>query len=1180
MTTANRVNTVQHLPSPLPNVTPTQAQQATTQPTHAQSPADEPLPIHDRPSGDSQLAAAYRTALLKTTGNGAHDAQIDVSALPPSAHFSQCWSLLGRAIQGSTFSQWMIRAGVDPDSMVITPGRGRISFRLEGDPKQIVHTLGRNNPEFAAASSDVMAIAKIITAGNPDVSLKPPLSPRSNRAPLEVVRHFQREPQTATRSAIAARAAELSRNNAFIDLPLQRYEALHRSRSETVLEQHQAALADIDGRYRVGDKLRELFKHVEATGASVDIASELNKRKVKVPFDSSYQPDSADKTNRVSLKQYLDDHQLDIPTHREQLNNVATALMTPKPHAPVNGNYSGALGWPAPVDSSVFQALQAAINQGKVGDSNFGAFKNVLEYLLDKRPVSASEARDPRHVIDTLLKSPKGKALGAAFQAHFEAMSIKGSANDWLLASMGLAKSEPLPAAVAGSRTDIEGFALMSPDNAGKTASAVVAQLHVALQLKGKASNAQSAALYASLLLSSRAPEFLVKDIPAVVVLGSHAWVSFVTAVERIEANAPGATAAMSYAHVMLHAGIAPVTAQEHRVEYLAQDAALKQWAVINGLGLPATDDAMHTVRTAFDAQIKELRDASSVSLTSPPTVRNLALEALKKALPAMDPTQFENKCITLQPAYRTFPGPYSVLDLYVDRRALSAEFPAPVHGVEQYGQAHLMAGLPGQAIYEHTQHVPPQKSSWVSSSTAVNVNEVLNTLKTLPNIAQPFDSAFSTFATDVEKVTKTQIKHLISTLPLEDRQNLEYGKVTVAKEMDLARTNTQQPRRSRTTEGSVLVKTEHNGQIHTYEINRLKGEIIRRRDLGDFPTGQRDVGGRHAYKAFEIIMPDGLYTSGVNNERSGATGVPSSFNSERTAFIADAIVKDLDLPAVKTQAKGATTFDTERPTYEAGVEFVLNLIPLRSSIVKFQKGDLAEGLNDLGMDIFGFLIGVGTAAKAGKAAMAGASALGKAAHVMKIIGRTAIGSLNPVSGLDDLAKGVWSGARKTVFAANKGINYLRGAARNVDVLGVIKSHDIAQGTFKSAQGISEGKAMARFDETTQHWYAYDPRTNQAYGKPLENFVAEHSSPVSSNANSLLQTGLSQDNVVSMGGRMKNVRFIGPEIHTFEDTYKGAKRLNVTVHGDAPRPGNLFLFNGTKAYIDDVPYDAKGLLAL
>ena len=438
MTTANLSHTVQQLPNPLPNLAPTQARQTTTPPTHALSSSDTP---------DSQLAAAYRTTLLKTTGNTVHDAQVDVVGLPPSALFSQCWSLLGRAIQGSKFSQWMTRAGVEPDSMVITPGKGRVSFRLKGDPKQVVHTLGRHNPEFAAASSEVMAIAKIITAGNPDASLKPPLSPRSNRAPLEVVRHFQREPQTATRAAIAARAAELSRNNAFIELPMQRHEALHRSRSETVLEQHQAALADIDGRYRVAGKLRELSEHVEATGASVDIASELTKRKVKIPFDSSYQPDNADTTNRVSLKQYLDDHQLDIPTHQEQLNNLATALMTATPHAPANGSYSGALGWPAPIDSSVFQALQAAINQGNVGDSNFGAFKNVLEYLLDKRPVSASEARDPRHLIDNLLKSPKGKALGAALQAHFQAQSIKGSANDWLLASMSLTKDEAIPAA-------------------------------------------------------------------------------------------------------------------------------------------------------------------------------------------------------------------------------------------------------------------------------------------------------------------------------------------------------------------------------------------------------------------------------------------------------------------------------------------------------------------------------------------------------------------------------------------------------------------------------------------------------------------------------------------------------------------------------------------------------------
>lgn len=1176
MTITQRVNLLQNPPGHTPSAEPTESPQATTTPATDTAPLSDG-PTQDRSAGDRELAQAYRTALLKSTGNALTDAQIDVSPLPPHAHFTQYWSLLGRAIQGSTFSQWMTRVGVEPDSIMLTPAKGRISFKLkqELDPKRVVHTVGRNDSQFAAASSEVMAIAKIIAAGSPEASFKPPQSPRSPRAPLDVIRRFQKEPQTPTRAAILHRAAELSRNQAFIDLPVERHQALHESRSETVLERYQAALADIDGQYRVGGKLQELSRHIEAnSGGTVDIAAELMKRKVKIPFESSYQPDNADKTNRISLKHYLDDHQLSIPGNREQLDNLVTALMTPTPRTPVNGNGSGALGWPEPVDLSIIEELKAIISQGKVGDIHFGAYKNVLEYLTNKRMVSPSEARDPRHLIDNLVKSPKGKALGAALQAHFQAKSIKGCANDWLLAAINLGKGSTTPAPHADPRLDIEGYPLMHADNAGKTASAVLSELRVSLLAKGKASSAQSAGLYATLLLSSRAPEFLVKDIPPLVVMGSHAWVSFVTAVQRIEATSPGATAAMSYAHVMLRAGIAPITAQEQRVEYLAQNEAIKHWAAANGLGLPTDAPSMIAARTAFDAQIKTLSDAANISLPPTPTVKSLALQALEKAMPDMDPAQFENKCITLQPAYRTFPGPYSVLDLYMDRRALSPEFPGPNHEIEQFNQVHLTAGLPNNAVY-----APPKKGTWVSSSANVNINEVLKTLKTLPDMTAPFERAFSAFAKDVEKITMTQVRHLISTLPLEDRQHLEYGKVTVVKEMDLAKTNTQQPRRSRTTEGSVLVKTELDGQVRTYEINRLKGEIIKRRDMGDFPAGERDLGGRHPYKAFEIITPDGSYSAGIRDERSGGSSIPNSFDSERTAFIADAIIKDLELPALKKQAKGETTFDTERPTHEAGIEFVLNLIPLRSSIVNFKKGEVADGLNDLAMDIFGFVISAAGAAKAGKAAFAGASTMGKAAHVAKIIGRTAMGSLNPVSGLDDLARGIGAGARKSFTAAQEGINYLRGTTRNVDVINVIKSHDIAQGTFKSAKGISEGKAMAQFDEVTQQWHAYDPRTQQAYGKPLEGFIAEQST-VAGKADSLLQTGLSQDNVVIMGGRMKNVKFIGPEIHSFEDTYKGAKRLNITVHGDSPRPGNLFLFNGTKAYVDDIPYDAKGLLAL
>lgn len=1164
--------------TPLPNVSaplPPQQAQPVGQPTPLQAHTWAPDVSADiRAEGDRQLAALYRTALLKITGNVVRDASIEVDQLPAYSTFGQWWSLLGRAFQSPDIKQWMETVGVEPGSILLTPRSGQIQFRLtrERDPQQIVYTLTREDAGWAALSGPIVAAAKVLAAGDTTASFKPPLTASSRRAPIDIVRHFYKEPPTPSRTSAIARAATLLREKAFVELHPGRQVKLHESRSEIALEHQHAALADIDSRFQVA---RELWRL--SGGTDVDIAGELQRQKIGIPLDSSYQPIGAGKHNKVSLKQYLDDHGFEVPGNREQLENLANALTTAAPRPSLHGNYLGALAWPPPVDPTIVEELKSALAPGQLQDIDHSAFKNVLAYLLDKHLVSPAEARHPRRLLDNLINSPKGQALGAALQARFEGKSIKGSANDWLLAALSLDANTQ--ATATDPHNSIEGYPLMSAANAGKTASTIVAELRVALLVAGKTS-VQMATLHANLLLSSRAPEFLVKDIPSSVVLGSHAWVSFATAVKRIEAIYPGATATMNYGQVMLRAGITPVTAQEQRIEYLAQGDALRHWAVANGMGWPATEAAMQAVRAAFNQQIKELREASETSLATPPTPRSLALEQLKKAFPSMPAHVFESKCITLQPAYRTFPGPYSVLDLYLDRRALSAEFPGPSHQVEQYGHAHLTAGLPSLAVLDHTQQVAQsQKSTWVSASSSVDIGKVLTTLKTLPNITQSFEHAFSAFAAGVTKITKAQIKQLISTLPLEDRQNLEYGKVTIAKEMDLARTNTQQPRRARTAEGSVLVRTERNGQVHTYEINRLTGVIARRRDLGDFPVGDRDLGGRHPYKAFEIFTPDGMYSPGVSDERADATGTPNSFNSERTAFIADAIVKDLDLPAVKKQAKGATTFETERPTYEAGIEFVLNLIPLRSSIVKFQRGDLAGGLDDLGMDIFGFLVGVGTAAKAGKAAMAGMSTLGKAVQVAKIVGRTAIGSLNPISGVDDLVRGVWAGARKTVAAAHEGINYLRGAMRNVDVVGLVRSHDIAQGTFKSAQGIGEAKAMAKFDEATQQWHAYDPRTKQAYGKPLEGFVPEPST-VAGNADSLLHAGLSQDNVVSMGGRMKNVKFIGPEIHTFEDTYKGTKRLNITVHGDAPRPGNLFLFNGTKAYVDDVPYDAKGLLEL
>ncbi|WP_073522378.1 hypothetical protein [Pseudomonas fluorescens] len=1187
MTDASLVSPMQNRSSHLQSV-PILADTQTAVTHRSDSATHALLPGDYHTEADNELAPIYRAALLEIQGNATRDAGIHVYPIPSASTFGRWWSQLGSAMSSQEMRQWMEAVGVDPSTVVLKPGSGEITYRLrrERDPQRVLHTLGQGDTRWEAVSGPVLAAARIIVADDPVARVHPPLDSGSERAPLETVRLFYKETATPTQAAAQARAAELLRDKTFIQLSADQDRALGQSRSHEVLERHKAALGDINLRYQAGYSLLDLSRCLEeGQYEEVAIGDELVRQKLYAPVEGSYKPANAGTFNRISLMQYLDDHGLNIPTNREQLDNLAKALMTPEPRAQVHGDYSGALGWPQPVDPVIYQDLRAVLAQGKVGDIELGAFKNVLEYLLDKWPVSASEARSPRQLIDNLVDSPKGRTLGAALKAHFDAKSIKGSANDWLLAAISQDKHAEVTVGQANSRLNVEGYRLMSAENAGKTAQAVVNELRLALVTGGKATNLQTASTYTHLLLSSRAPELLVKDIPNEIVLGSHGWVSFVTAARRIAAKSPGATATMTYWQVMKHASIAPVTREEQRHEYLAQTEALRDWAVANGMGFPSTNEAMTVVRTAFNAQINELKAASQTSIATAPRMRDFTYALVKKELPEMTLEQFEKKCITLQPPNRHFPGPYSVADLCMDGRALRSTPP----GANSDWGTSALAWMPWSFVPSLNTAANTQKpGSWFSSSPDVDIPKVLNalkSLKSLPDISQPFNAAFSSFAADLEKTTRTQIKHLISTLPLEDRQNLEYGKITVTKQMNLARENNGQPRRSRVTEGRVLVKTERDDQVHTYEIDRLNNTILKRRDLGDFQTGERTSVGSRPYTMFEVITPSGEYTPQLTDERTGTPGIPRSFSSERTAYIADAVIKDIDLPAARQAAKGVTTFDTEVPTYKTASEIALNLIPLRSAIVNFQKGNLDEAANDLMLDIFGFVVGVGAAAKGAKAVASGASALSKAGHVAKIVARTAVGSLNPLDGATDLARSLWAGARRTITAGQNTVNYLRGAMRNVDVLDVIKHPDIAQGTVKTAQGSNEGRVLAMFDEPTNKWYAYDPQQQKMYGKPLEGFTADSSSLVNGRAagtldDSLLSRGLASDNVVRMGGPMENLIFIGNEIHTFEDTYKGTKRLNISAHGLAPGQADPYLFNGTRVVVDGVAYDAEGLFNL
>lgn len=1121
---------------PTPQPLPSQKHEPSTPPETAGSP---------RAQGDRELAMAYSERL---SGN------IDINDIPPDSTFGQWWGQLRDAFQSPEVRQWIQDKGIDIASIMLDPESGQLSYRLQLglDPERTLHTSGQDDSQWAAISGPILQAARAIGLGAP---FAPPAGGADRPVPWSVVGRFYREPQDLTPAAKRMRATEIEQDQGFKPLDSSTYAGLLKLRSEDALQDQKAVLGDTYNRHVAAHTLRLLATSAENDTDYGGLIRDGLERKITLHSDATYQPPKRGKWIEVSLLQFLRDHGWDIPTTHEQLINLANALSNAQPKAAAHGNLGGALSWPEPLDQASLEQLKGDIR----------SYGNVLDYLLDGRRLSAEEQANPRALLDDLINSPKGKALGEALQAKFEARSVKGSATDWLLAALNLETT-----AHSGKGGTLEGYRLVSAENSGKPASMIVQQFADHLVLTGRASSPQTAAVQARVMLAGRAPEFLVKGIPEQVLPGNHSWVSFTTAVARIEAQSPGATATMNYVQIMLQASIAPITDTERRTEFAAQNEAIKDWAEASGMGYPSDVTAMTAVRKAFNAQIGEFRAAAETHIGKLPTTESLALEQLKKAFPEMKPELFEVKTITSQPSNRHFNGPYSILDLYIDGRGVRrAPDSADDWGVT--GRDFVNKVTFGQVTIP-VDGVPAQ---WVSSSSAIDINHVMAKLNTLPSAKATFETAFADYNNAVKKTTSAQIKHLISSLPLEDRQNLEFGKITIRKEVDYHRTDYP----LRTSEGVLLVQTERNGKVLTYEIDRLKGTVTPRphETYQEYlPTGSFFP---KKGKKYLEVKPEGDHSTA---ERQGAQGVPNSFGSARTQYLVDAVIEDMDWPGVHRSAKGKTTFETEVSPHEILIDIALNLIPLRSAIHNFIKGNVGEGFVDLGFDIFGFAVGLGAAAKGAKALSAGASALSKATQAGKIVGRAALGALNPLGGIDDLAKGLVNGVRTGAGAAYKGVKQLRGSYRSVNLQDLVKQPDIAQGSYKAANSANDVNTLAKFDADTGKWFAYNPNTKNVYGKAIEGFTPQKPSMIDNVLEtSLLETGLAKDNVIQLGSNIKEFKVIDSEVHVFYDVYKGTDRLNIVAHGK-PYVSNKKIFSRNNADIEisGKAYSAEQLVAL
>lgn len=789
------------------------------------------------------------------------------------------------------------------------------------------------------------------------------------------------------------------------------------------------------------------------------LASHLNSASAPVCEGSSYyQQHNLAPTSIVKLGTFLGGSDLPLPKTLDALQALYQ-LATKHVQTPPLGNFSGALSWPTPISAQEKQAIVDLLSapDPALPDLPLTDKQGVLGYLLSACELSNNDFKFASSAVETLLGSAKAQALGQAIETRLGGIATNTSVNDYLLAAIQLGldpQSTGTPA-----RNSVGGFDLGQQSLWNQAPSAVIKGLSRHLVKEGRAS-AASAELAARMLLARTAPEYLVKGIPATVTYGSIPWTQLTIATAKLEAESPGRVLAMTYREVLAAAeGIdvgTPLSQHIHR-------DALHNWGEVNGYLMAGTtpdDTQMRTVQSAFSVQQTALQ-ATALALATPiPMRENMGMDLLREKFPGVPDEVFKAKNLTkarlIEGRPGRFPGTYSMLDVVM-------------HGdtVKNDDNEHWVT---------NDKRIPIKQFCALSDSGELSV-------------ADTFTQRYRPAVAELEKGHTGMAKHLISTLPPEDRKNFEYGQLEFF-HTDSYLIGLDFSTKTLTQKGHTLdVKITREGQVSIYRIDTLAGTISKHdylRTIYSPPYSRldsRDANALHRTVRFNPFEDEHTEQA---REKPAVAETPHAFDSDRTRYIAKVLTTRLDLQGdyLLQHARGTTSYDETRAANKAIGEFFLNMIPFRSAIVNFMQGNIGDGLLDLGMDVIGLVtLGAGKAAQASKVLAKGVAGLKGVARTARFLGTVAIDALNPLGGAGDLLKGI---SRWTWSKGKSAFNALKGASGSYDVLKAASTQHglVAIGTSKVAGETLEGDALFRGG----NWYAFDAAKGRPYGSPLKDF--------------------------------------------------------------------------------------------
>lgn len=1188
---------------------------ASTQPQTEPSALEKLIAETPRFKADAALKNLYANALSSAANTPPLFTRVitGIEPIPSDCTFGQWRQHLDTLVASDDFKQWADDNRIDLTKPVrIFPSRnsrpGFISATLKPTPSAPANISASLPRTFGAGFGDglslpatwslIMQAANTLSSGRTSVSVTPasqssPDVHAARSAHIEELAAFYGETIHDTQSALQQRATELKQAGAFPHLDTSAMPDPFEMRGEVALENQRYERGDIQNITLLSKSLDAALLSLGADAATsytdptflgvrptpeqtvrqekASIAATLENTELKIdPASWYFQDQQLTPESKVTLKQFIVDNGWFVPQTKDDISNLIQSLRRgPLPALP-NGNLTGAMGWQAPLDQPEKRQLYSNVRYNNLNlpgldaqtllDIRGGAFT----YLTKHRHWTRSELTDPRNVIADILDSPKALALENALQKKMGAIESPSS-RDWVMGAMvaGLDSDNTL---MPPKRNQTAQFNLADERFYGKPLNDIKQGLIDHLTESHRCTQ-EMAPVGAHLLLSSAAPELLVKDVPAEVTYGSPAWFLLKTTVALIEAKSPGSSSSLSFPEVLKYAAIDPVSEEDAALLSEAKRKTLIDWALVHGI-LPASPDATYSpeqlnkAQETFASVMESLRKVSN-DLTAPlPMQKDMALAVLSEHFTNVsferailsNPSIRQKNALDSGPIHVTL-GPYSLLDVYINN---------------------------------------PEENGWRSRENNQVMGSAPDYLGQLPDINNRHRIAVANYKLGREVGLVNRTKHLIAQLPLEDRKQLEYGELvpyfegTVIKHTSYVPGATLHHDRKTPEQAqdrrSLIIKSTHGANVKFYEISLQQNYIKHREDLdSDFKPGPQGqwikedpgfLGGeRYSNTAIETFSLEEKDKSKLTATPPPHLTNPASYTSDRSQFLGELLSRHTLGPASLEELVAATRhitqFDKEDDEFEKNQELLLGSIPFVSLARNAIKGDWLAVASELIFD------GVMYATTAG---------FGKAARSVKPLGSLAKTAGKPVG--KKLFEQVAASTSESV--ANR-LNTLRpGRTGSYNFPKTARRPDIAEGTYK--KGLTEISTPAAADAKTGKFFAVDPVNNRLYGKPLENFQPNVSTwlddtlPSASNTanvgkHTALDIGLGRDNVIQLGSNMKKFNVIDNEVYVFVDEYKNTKRLNIAAHGKPYEPGNkLFGKNAATIIINKKEYSPGDLV--